>query len=257
MATIQIPSGLSLFYREQGSGDKVILMVHGNLASSRWWERVMAGLPVGVRVLAPDLRGCGDSDKPEGLWSMADLAEDLHQFMQALGISRCAVVGHSLGGGLAQQFAVDHPEAVSHLVLINSAPPNGLQTPEAVLAKIEVWAGMPDVIKGALAPMMPAAPKDQFLADLLEDAAVKSNGAWVRNGRALNRMDVTAQVARLKVPTLVIYGQQDPLVTLAMAEQTRDLIPGAVLEVWPEVGHSPPVEAPERLAQRIAEFVVT
>lgn len=255
MPTIQIENGLNLFYREHGSGDQVMLFIHGNLGSSRWWERVMAALPEGIRAVAPDLRGCGDSDQPEVPWSMADLADDLRQFLQAMGIERCAVVGHSLGGGVAQQLAVDYPQAVSRLVLINSAAPGGLQTPEAALAQIEAWSAMPQVIKGALGTMMPTAPDDEFKAALLEDAAVKSNGAWVRNGRALNGMDLTSRVGGLECPTLVIYGQQDPLVKLEMAEQTRELIPGAVLEVWPEIGHSAPAEAPERLAERVAEFV--
>src|SRR5690606_15542651 len=121
MPNVRIAKGLNLHYRKRGSGDRHLLLVHGNTASSLWWEKVMDLLPDGVTAWAPDLRGCGDSDKPEGGWTMADLGDDVFQFCQAVGIQRATVVGHSLGGAVAQQLTVDHPEPVERLVLVNSA----------------------------------------------------------------------------------------------------------------------------------------
>lgn len=253
MPSIQLKNGLNMCYRESGAGDRVWLFIHGNVASSRWWEKVMAELPAGVRAVAPDLRGCGDSDKPDGHWSMADLGDDVYQFTQALGIRRAAVIGHSLGGSVALQLAVDHPDLISHLVVINSAPADGLQLPEASYAQVEQFAKSPDITKAALGMMMPTAPKDQLYAQLLDDG-VKSAGAWLRNGYALRDMNLVAQAAALKVPALVLYGKQDALVTSEMAERTQAQIPGALLEMWPEIGHSAPVEAPQQLVQRIAAF---
>lgn len=255
MPTVQIENGLHVFYREQGSGEQVLLLIHGNVASSRWWEKVMAQLPAGIRAVAPDLRGCGDTDKPEGPWTMDQLADDIWQFTRALGLTQFGVVGHSLGGAVAQQLTVAHPDQVLGLVLVNSAAPDGLQTPEDKYAQLEMVVQTPQYLKMALAAMMPTAPQDGFYHQLLEDGVTKSAGAMIRNGRALGEMNVVEAVKGLKVPTLVVYGQQDPLVTLEMAERTRDLIPGARLEVLEGVGHSAPVEAPERFTQLLLEFM--
>ncbi|MFB5085052.1 alpha/beta fold hydrolase [Symbiobacterium thermophilum] len=254
MATVTLPSGLRLFYRERGHGGQTVLLIHGNTASSLWWERVMAHLPEHVRTLAPDLRGCGDSDKPAPPWSIADLAEDVYQFTQAMGVQRCFVVGHSLGGGVAMQLAVSHPDLVERLVLINSAPAEGLVTPPERYAQLEAAVKAPELLKAALALMMPTAPKDEFYQAVLEESVQKSADALIPNGRALDGMNLVEQVGGLRVPTLILYGRQDGLVTLDMMERTRNQIPGAQLEVWPEVGHSAPVEAPERLAKRLIEF---
>ena len=254
MAAVTLANGLRIFYRERGQGGQTVLLIHGNTASSLWWERVMEHLPGDVCLLAPDLRGCGDSDKPAPPWSIADLAEDVYQFTQAMGVQRCFVVGHSLGGGVAMQLAVAHPELVERLVLINSAPAEGLVTPPERYAQLEVAVKMPEVLKAALAMMMPTAPQDEFYHTVMEESVKKSAGALIPNGRALDVMNLVEQVAGLRAPTLIIYGQKDGLVTLDMMERTRDRIPGAQLELWPEVGHSAPVEAPERLAKRLAEF---
>lgn len=255
MPAITIANGLQIFYRESGSGDRVVLFIHGNTASSLWWERAMANLPEGVRALAPDLRGCGDSKKPAPPWSMNDLAEDIYQFVQALGVERATVVGHSLGGGVAQYLTVNHPELVERLVLVNSAPVDGLKTPPERYAQLAVAVKMPDILKMALGAMMPTAPKDEYYARLLEESIAKSAEALIPNGHALDAMDLTEQAKGIAVPVLVLYGKQDMLVTLPMMEKTRDTIPGAALEVWDGVGHSAPVEDPVRFARRLVEFM--
>lgn len=255
MPAIKIANGMQIFYREHGSGDRVLLFIHGNAASSLWWERVMANLPEGVRALAPDLRGCGDSDKPDPVWSMNDLAEDIYQFTQALGLTRFTLVGHSLGGGVAQYLAVNHPGAVERLLLINSAPAEGLKTPPDRYAQLEFAVKMPDILKMALGAMMPTAPKDDYYARLLEESVAKSAAALIPNGHALDDMDLTEAARGIKVPTLILYGKKDMLVTLDMMERTRDTIPGAVLEVWEEVGHSAPVEDPARFTKRLLDFI--
>lgn len=248
-----IPGGPRLFYREAGAGDQPLLLIHGNLATSRWFEPLLAHLPTGIRAVAADSRGCGDSEKPEGPWRLADLAEDLHQLMQTLGHPRYAVLGHSLGGSVALELAVAHPEAVERVLLINAAPPEGLRLPEAFYAQMEALAATPAVLRAALAATAPSLAPSPFFEALLSETLAKSTGAWIRNSLALRDMDLRAQAGRLAMPVRILYGALDRLVTLEMAESTRRQIPGATLEVWPEVGHSIPVEAPQRLARWVAE----
>lgn len=255
MPTVQIANGLNLFYRESGSGPRTLLLIHGNVASSVWWERVMALLPAGVKAYAPDLRTCGDSQGVEGPWTMHDLAEDLYQFTRAVGIEKATVVGHSLGGSIAQQLTVEHPELVERLVLVNSAGPAGLQVPEATYTFIDsVWQ-QPEMVKKVLGPMAPTAPQDEFYDRILTESATRCTSGWARNGRALAGMNLVSEAAGIKAPVLILYGEKDMLVTREMAERTQQQIPGSVLETYPEVGHSVVVEDPERFTRRLVEFM--
>lgn len=255
MPTAKLAKGLNLFYRKSGSGDRTLLLIHGNNASSLWWEKVMALLPAGITAYAPDLRQCGDSDHPGGEWSMADLGDDIYQFTQAVGITKATVVGHSLGGAIAQQLTVDHPELVERVVLVNSAEPAGLVTPPDRYAQLAFAITQPQILKMALGAMMPSAPKDEFYERVLEESAAKSATALIPNGHALDKMNLVKEVAGIKVPVLILYGQKDALITPEMMERAHQQIPGSVLEMWPEVGHSAIVEDPERFTRRLLAFM--
>jgi 3-oxoadipate enol-lactonase len=255
MPSIRTSGGLNMFYRESGSGDRVFLLVHGNCATSLWWERVMAQLPAGCRAVAPDLRGCGDTDKPEEQWTWQQLADDVYQFTQALGLSKVTLVGHSLGGTIGMQVAADHSDLVEKLVLVNPGPAEGLQMPELWWERSRPLVHMPDIMKMALGAMMPTAPKDDFYARLVEESVAKSVGAWLLHTKALEKTGaLPRQVRELAAPTLIVCGKQDALITVPMMETLRDQIPGAVLEVWDEVGHSAITEVPERFTQRLVSF---
>jgi 3-oxoadipate enol-lactonase len=255
MPTVKLLSGLNMLYREHGDGEKAVVLIHGNWASSRWFEKVLATLPPDVRAIAPDLRGSGDTDKPDGPWSMYDLAEDVYQLTEVLGVSRFTVVGHSLGGSVALQLAVDHPKAVERLVLINAAPANGLGLDAAKIAQVAWLTQHLDVARQALGSMMPTAPQDELYQAILEDAVTKSVGAVVRNTEALESMNLVGAAAQLQTPALIIHGALDPLVNREVAERCHMQIAGSVLEEWEGIGHSAPVEAPERLVKRLIEFM--
>lgn len=255
MPVMRLPTGLRLHYLERGRDGRLLLLIHGNLASARWWERVMAALPPEIRILAPELRGCGDSDKPEGDWSIADLAGDLLLLARSLELPPFTVAGHSLGGAVALQMALDCPACVEGVVLINPAPPTGLpMTPERTQFVAET-SRRPEALEAALAAMLPTAPRDELYRQVMADAVSKSAGAWMRNVQALDRLNQSTALAGLQVPVLILYGEQDPLVIREMMEQASSQIPGATLESWPDVGHSPPLEAPERLADRLDRFL--
>jgi pimeloyl-ACP methyl ester carboxylesterase len=251
MATVTLSNGITICYRESGDpSGPVLLLLHGNTATSRWWERVIPHLPANRRILAPDLRGCGDSTKPEGEWTMSDLAQDVARFLGAMGVARATVVGHSLAGGVAMHLAAAYPTCVERMVLINSAPIDGLRLGP------EYYVEVPEaVLKYALGLAMPTAPKDAFYAALIEESVAKSAAARIRHGRALYEMDLSGVAHEIVQPTLLIWGAQDALVTQPMMERTAAALPNAQLEIWPEVGHSAPVEAPERLARRILAFI--
>src|SRR5246127_4735295 len=113
--------GYRVAYRDEGPvhGEPLVL-IHGMVASSLTWDAVIAHLPSTYRVIAPDLLGHGDSDKPRGDYSLGAFAVWLRDFLDALGISRATLIGHSLGGGIAMQFAHQHRDYCRRLVLISS-----------------------------------------------------------------------------------------------------------------------------------------
>ena len=111
--------GSRVAYREAGSGE-VVLLIHGMAGSSDGWRAVLPELAKHYRVIAPDLLGHGQSDKPRTEYSLGAFAASLRDLLDELGISGATIVGHSLGGGVAMQFLYQHPEYCPRLILISS-----------------------------------------------------------------------------------------------------------------------------------------
>jgi pimeloyl-ACP methyl ester carboxylesterase len=122
---IVLKNGEVIYYLEQGQGEETIILIHGNFSSSLHFSPLLERLPKDVKVLAPDLRGYGDSSYYRRISSLADFAEDVYLFMQAKAVKKAFVVGWSLGGGVALELAANHPEAVKKLILINSTTHRG------------------------------------------------------------------------------------------------------------------------------------
>lgn len=116
---VQLPDGLRLAYRDWGGSGQPIVLLHGLSSSYRIWDLVAPLLAQDHRVLALDQRGHGRSDRPDASFEMATYVNDLHGFFQATSLDSVALVGHSWGGNVALQFAVDHPRLVEALVLLD------------------------------------------------------------------------------------------------------------------------------------------
>src|SRR5438105_3348544 len=116
-------------YEEAGAGRNVLVLVHGNFASSRWWRPVLDRVPAGWRAYAMDLRGCGETAPPTDAaaqYSIPNLASDLAAFVERLDLPAFHLVGHSLGGAVALEFALQRDERVRSLALVAPPPPGGL-----------------------------------------------------------------------------------------------------------------------------------
>lgn len=123
--TVTIKSGETIAYIQGGSGDKTLLAIHGNMASSVFMSGFIDNAPAGYRVFAPDLCGFGDSSYNTPTQTLEQMACQMYEFCEAVGITSAAVVGWSLGGGVAMEMAALYPELVTHLVLISAAPCTG------------------------------------------------------------------------------------------------------------------------------------
>jgi pimeloyl-ACP methyl ester carboxylesterase len=267
--------GHDLAYRLAGEGE-AILLIHGMAGSSRTWRDVQPALVQNHQVLAPDLLGHGDSEKPSGDYSLGAQASLLRDLMVQLGIDRATVVGQSLGGGIAMQFAYQFPERCQRLVLVSTG---GLGRDVSPLlralsvpgAEVVLWAATPGfardwgdsinrwlrdrgVRSGRASEMWRAysslgAPESRaaFLRTLR--AVVDPGGQAVSATDRLYLVDAT--------PTLIIWGDRDPIIPVDHGRAAAAAIPNCRLEIFPGVGHFPQVEAPQRFIEVLDEFIAS
>lgn len=253
---------LRMHYREQGQPDGLpLLLVHGSFGSGRWWEPFLAILPEEIHAVALDLRGCGQSEKPDAGYTIEEQADDLWAFVTAIGFDDFDLVGHASGAAVAIEFTLNHSSAVNTLSLIDPAPIEGVFTPlEAimVLAQMRTDAAL---LRQALASLMPTYPvtapeQARFFDQLVTDAQQMAPAAFTAIAESLNRWNRFSEAKALTLPTLLIWGDQDHLVTRDAMTRSLIAIPGANnLEVMRDVGHSPMIEAPIGLAERLIEFM--
>lgn len=268
--------GDRIAYREAGKGP-VLLLVHGMAGSSETWRRVMPALARRFTVLAPDLLGQGRSDKPPGDYSLGAHANTLRDLLIGLGYQRATVVGQSLGGGVAMQFAYQYPELCERLVLVDSG---GLGPEVTFYLRMLTVPGFESVFPLFCTPRLRDA--GNLMATWLNRAGVRSTAAaqevWRsysslvddRSRRAFFRglrevIDFSGQaVSALRrlyraahLPTLIVWGAQDPFIPVRHALAAHQAIPGSRIEIFDGVGHYPHCEAPERFVAVLADFIAS
>jgi pimeloyl-ACP methyl ester carboxylesterase len=256
---------MTFHYRTHGDPKGLpMLLLHGNFASSRWWEPFFAILPDAIYAIAPDLRGCGESTKSVDGYEIHEQAEDIAALVNDLGLEDFDLVGHSSGGAIAIEYALQHGERLHSLILVDTAPVEGIFTPLEGLRLMEQMRTDRDLLVRALTTLMPSAPPPTmtptafkaFFEELVSDAQSMAPAAFSAVAQALDHWNRFEEVRRLSLPTLLIWGNQDTIVDRDAVTRTLIAIPGAGnLEVLRGVGHSPMIEAPVVLAERIIDFI--
>lgn len=237
----------------QGSGQQQIVFIHGNMASSRWWQPTMDALINDWDMLAVDLRGFGRSPDGEVTVTLADHAKDIYEAVQQHKLRSFLLVGHSLGGGVAMQFAADYPEMLTGLVLVDSSPVDGMTGIDYQLLQMVIENK--ELVVSSLRGTMTTNIDEDYFAQLAADA-LRSLPAVIPNTRALEAADFTHSAACFNKPVLVIYGEKDQLVTLAEAEKQVAAYSVAKLTVIPSVGHNPQVEDTQAFALCINSLLI-
>lgn len=232
----------------QGCGQQKIVFIHGNMASSRWWQPAMDMLVNDWDMLAVDLRGFGSSPDGQDVVTLADHATDIYEAVQQHKFSPFLLVGHSLGGGVAMQFAADYPEMLTGLVLVDSSPVGGMTGIDYKL--LQMLIDNKELVISSLRGTMASNIDENYFTQLAADA-LRSLPAVIPNTRALENADFTHSGACFSKPVLVIYGEKDQLVPLAEAEKQVSAYSEAKLMVIPGVGHNPQVEDTQAFAQCI------
>lgn len=262
--------GARLYYYAAGSGGggEPIIFLHGFPTSSHIWRDVVPLLPPGRRVVVVDLLGYGRSDRPEGRdLSIKGHAERVLALLDVLRISYATVVGHDLGGGIAQYLAVRYPTRVARLALINSVAFDCWPTREVRLVKatLPLTRYLPAMwVVSVLRSDLLRGYSDEEYGGLSVDMYIHPfEGAEGRNTLvehldALDPGETRALAPRLKdivAPTSVITGAHDPYLAISVAERLHAEIPGSTLVVIPNVRHFVPEVAPQRVADLLADLV--
>jgi non-heme chloroperoxidase len=259
-SSVTLATGITLSYAAQGeSSGPVLVFLPGPTDSWRSYEPVLARLPSWVRAVAVSQRGHGDSDKPASGYRVQDLADDVVDLLDSLGVERAVLAGHSGSCPVARRVAIDHPERVSGLVL--EASPTTLRGDAGFERFLgSVVSNLTDPIDRTFATSFIADTStgglEPEVIDRLADELLKVPArVWMQMFGDLSEYDDLHELDRIAAPTLLIWGDADRLVTRDMQTELGTRIPSAEVLVYATVGHTPRWEDPARFAQDVASFV--
>lgn len=267
--------GRLLSYQDRGPVDApVVLLIHGMVSDSTTWSRAAEQLAErGYRVLAPDLLGHGDSDKPQDGYQLADFADSLTALLAELDARDVTVVGHSFGGAVAMQLAHDQPELVRRLVLVSAG---GLGRRVHPVLRAATLPGAHSLVRFVVNHRTAALyrrPRLHRSLRLSPDvvATLGRAGRGLASPPARTAFFSTLKMAidpfgqrgsllelehvQLDLPTLIIWSERDPVVPVAHAYETHAHLRNSTLEIFPGSSHQPHNHSAQRFTQALSDFI--
>ena len=235
--------------------DSCILILHGWGGTSDSWARVQKILAKkDYRVIVPDFPGFGKSKTPPEAWGLKEYSDFILNFIEAIGLKKFSLLGHSFGGRIAVKFAVTEPERVKGLILCDAAgikPKPGLKTRLIfTLARIGNAIFTPKI----LARFKDSA-RNIFYIFLRKRDYVKADETMKETIKKVLREDLLPELPQIKSKTLLIWGEIDKLVPLKYGYIFKEKIINSELIILPKIGHSPHLEVPKKLAEIILDFL--
>jgi pimeloyl-ACP methyl ester carboxylesterase len=287
---VEIPNGETIAYRHREGGDVPLVLLHGNLSSSLFWDLVVEALDERFEVYAPDLRGFGESSYERTFDSLVPLAEDVEQFADEVGLDAFHLWGWSAGGGVAMQVAADVPDRVRKLVLLSPPSTQGLpvyrkdedlQPTDEILTTREALAEDPVSVAPVLAAIeaedvaamkeiwrqaifVNAEPDEERFTRYMEEslkerclldidyALVHFNISHEHNGVEPG----TGEVDAIEAPTLVLRGEDDLVVPQTLVDRVVEDIDDAEFVLLEGCAHAPPVDDREQLLGAVEPFLL-
>jgi pimeloyl-ACP methyl ester carboxylesterase len=263
---------VSTRFWKMGDEGSTVVLVHGHGGSAESWALNIEAFSKRHRVFAPDLVGAGRTDKPTVSYSVANLARFLSDFMATQGMERASVIGHSLGGGVSLQFAIEYPEKLEKLVLVASAGLGREVAPALRLCTLPV--------AGEILSRPTRKGTAQFLESCVHDSSMITDeivdGAWqlsalpgaqkawlsmlrdnanLRGVKAERVRAIAERLGTIRAPTLIIWGREDRIVPVAHAFVAERGIRNSRLTVFEACGHLPQFERAAEFNALVAEFL--
>lgn len=280
---VQLGNGETLAYRERRGETEPVLLIHGNMTSSKHWDLVLEEIDPKYHLLAVDLRGFGESSYKNRFDSLDELAEDVKEMLDILGISAVHTVGWSTGGGVAMKLAAFYPESVKSMTLLCSLSTRGYPhvlmdedfkpikrsvTKEDV--EEDIWRTIPiqkayhekdeDFLRGVWNQLIYTAnqPSTERYAEYVEDMCTQRNLVDIYH--ANNHFNIseegTGEISRIKAPVLVLQGERDMVVSNDMIQEIRDDFgEQASYHLLKGCGHSPLVDDLPQLLDVMGRFI--
>lgn len=251
---------IEMNYEETGPGFPLIL-IHGLNGDLTGWALVVPELSKHYRTIALDVRGHGATSKPDQPYSIKGFSEDLHEFMRRLEIPKAHILGLSMGGAIAQQFALNHPEMTQSLVLVSTFSYIDEQAHRAFarLSHTLKDGGYPaffdEVIKLAFTPQYIAANPGPLAELKKKRIATNSPVAIARATDACVAFNLKNEISKISVPTLIVSGRNDVFTPIHLGEQIHRSIPRSQWRVLEDVGHNLYIEKGLELAQVVLDFL--
>jgi pimeloyl-ACP methyl ester carboxylesterase len=274
---------VKLHYVEYGSGDNIVVYIHGNLACVNWMDLVWPRLPGNIHAFGIDWRGCGDSDKPAPLkdyenYSIRQHATDMVNAIEALGIKKCGLATHSTGGIISTYMLLAKPEMFDKVLALDPASPRGLELQMEYTPFFQALKDSREVTFNALAGVAPSLfikeslnpeAKAQFqpgttkeqrdLFNLLVDKTrVLSDGVWFGTAYHLaeehRKGTLVKEAYKINQPHLVLWGENDVIVPRADMEEMPKLLPNCELRIIKDIGHALNIENPDLYIQIFTDF---
>jgi len=268
MPYLQHPD-FKLHYTSEGRGETAIVLLHGNFGSQRHWSLFCDKLHPSFSAYAVDLRGCGDSGAPQTGYDIETLSEDVFFFINEMGIKSFHLVGHSLGGAVAQQFAATYPEQILSLTLVAPAPAEGLASlqkggllnklysPTSAFEVISKFGMAKPALTATFKKTMPSLKNNIKLMKMLVDDAIKMDSKALHGFyNTLKTWNGLPLLKKFSFPVLIIHGGLDKVVEAAPLERMAKLISNCRLSQWRNVGHAPQLEKPDAFKHLLDNFIL-
>ena len=262
LKSVDLPNGVRLQYAEQGNPSGIpLLLLHGFADSWRSFELVLPRLPASIHAFALTQRGHGDASRPAAGYGVRDFATDLAQFQDVLHLRVPVIVGHSMGGGVAMRYTIDHPERTAGLVLVAASPTMG-----ATGAAREFWDSTiskltdpidPALVRGMTESMLAQPVPQAFLDDAIQESLKVPAFVWKAafESRWHLEGDYSGELDKVKAPTLLVWGDRDARYSRTEQDTLATAISGSRLLVYPGAGHLLHWEEPQRFASDLVTFV--
>ncbi|MGB8194970.1 MAG: alpha/beta hydrolase [Chitinophagaceae bacterium] len=258
--SIKLSNNVRLQYVEQGDARGIpVIFLHGYTDSWHSFETVLPHLPENVHAFVLSQRGHGDSDRPETGYNPKDFAADVALFMKQQKMNGAVIVGHSLGGLVAQRFALDHPKLCRGLVIVSSAAsfadnagvPEFLDMVEQLQDPVDKTFAE-EFQKSTIAkPIDPA-----YFTALVGESMKLPARVWKSVARELRHVNYVAELKTIKQPVLILWGDKDLFCLKDDQDQFQQHIRGARVLVYEGIGHALHWEEPERFANDLLKFII-
>jgi len=256
---IDLGNGIHLSYAEHGKpGGTTLILLHGFTDSWHSFEHVLTQFPDNFRVFAITQRGHGNSTKPVDQLSLSDFSSDIAQFIHKLSLGPCIIAGHSLGGLITQQFALDYPQLTKGIVLINTAAnfADNPGIPEFLESVKQLTEPVPytfaeEFQKGTVHKPIEKERMNLFISESLKVPAK----VWSGIAGTILTADFSKSLHKIKVPALILWGDQDSMCPRKDQEALASGLKNATLIEYQQAGHALHWEDGDRFARDVTGFI--